>query len=302
MVQVDWAGVFPALMTEMSKDGALDHAATSVHMERCLAAGVSGFVMLGTLGENSSLTHDEKLDVVRHAVAAVDGRVPVLTGVAEATTRAATDYAKAAADVGADGLMVLPAMIYEQDQREAVTHFRSIARATSLPIMIYNNPVSYKLDLTNASFAELADCDTIVAIKESSHDSRRVTDIRNELGDRYRIFCGVDDLALENLLFGAEGWVAGLVNAFPRESVALYRLAKAGRLEEAVVLYRWLMPLLHLDVDKKLVQMIKLANQMTGEGAEWVREPRLTLTGEERERVAAIVQTAIDTRPAIEAV
>ena len=302
MVQVDWAGVFPALMTEMSRDGALDHAATSAHMERCLAAGVTGFVMLGTLGENSSLTRDEKLDVVRHAVAAVDGRVPVLTGVAEATTRAATDYAKAAADVGADGLMVLPAMIYEQDQREAVTHFRSIARATSLPIMIYNNPVSYKLDLTNASFAELADCETIVAIKESSHDSRRVTDIRNELSDRYRIFCGVDDLALENLLFGAEGWVAGLVNAFPRESVALYRLAKAGQLEEAVALYRWLMPLLHLDVDKKLVQMIKLANQMTGEGAEWVREPRLTLTGEERERVAAIVQTAIDTRPAIEAV
>jgi len=198
---------------------------------------------------------------------------------------------------GCDGLMILPSMVYQQDQREGIAHFRSLARATELPVMIYNNRVSYRLDLTAASFAQLGDCKNIVAIKESSHDSRRITDLYNHLGDRYLIFCGVDDLALENLMFGAAGWVAGLVNSFPEETVALYRLAKQGRLDEALNLYRWFMPLLHLDVDVKLVQYIKLANQMCGQGREWVRRPRLVLVGEERECVAAIIAKAIETRP-----
>ncbi|MBI1383637.1 MAG: dihydrodipicolinate synthase family protein [Rhizobiales bacterium] len=302
MTKVSWKGVFPALMTEMTRDGAIDLEATQRHVRSCLAAGCEGFIMLGTLGENCSLSRAEKLEVVAAARDAAGGKVPVLSGVAEYTTRDAASYAREVAEVGADGLMVLPSMVYQQDQREALAHFGTIARATDLPIMIYNNPVSYKLDVTDETFAELAQFDTIVSVKESSHDSRRITDMINRLGDRYVIFCGVDDLVLENLAFGASGWVAGLVNAFPKESVALYKLAKAGRLEEALAIYRWFMPLLHLDVDVKLVQMIKLANQMTGEGAEWVREPRLPLVGEERARVEAIVRRGIETRPKLPSV
>jgi len=196
--------------------------------------------------------------------------------------------------------MTLPSMVYQQDQREGVAHFRKLAQSTDLPIMIYNNRISYRLDLSLASFAELGDCKNIVAIKESSHDSRRITDMINYLDERYLIFCGVDDLALENLMFGAVGWVAGLVNSFPKETVILYRLAKEGRLEEALEIYRWFMPLLHLDVDVKLVQYIKLANQMTGEGKEWVRAPRLTLAGEERNKIESIIAKAIETRPDLE--
>jgi 4-hydroxy-tetrahydrodipicolinate synthase len=217
--------------------------------------------------------------------------------VAEFTTELAIEYVRRAEAAGCDGLMVLPCLVYEQDQREATAHFRAVANATDLPIMIYNNPVSYKVDLSAQTFMELADCDNIVAVKESSHDSRRITDMFNVCGERYRIYCGVDDLVLENLLFGAVGWVSGMVNSFPKEAVALYRLAEAGKLDEALKLYRWFMPLLHLDVDVKLVQYIKLANQVTGEGSEWVRRPRMTLAGAERERVAAVVEEAMRTRP-----
>lgn len=198
---------------------------------------------------------------------------------------------------GATGLMALPCMVYEQDAREAITHFRDMARATSLPIMIYNNRVSYKVDLSPDDLAELASEANIVAVKESSHDSRRITDMINKLGNRYNIYCGVDDLALENLLFGAVGWISGLANSFPREAVQLYRLAAAGKVQEALVLYRWFMPLLHLDVRVKLVQYIKLANQMTGEGAEWVRAPRLLLTGTERALAEAVIAKAMKTNP-----
>jgi len=294
---LDFRGVIPALMTEMTKDGALDHAATSRHLESCLAAGVSGFVMLGTLGENSSLSPDEKEAVVRNAVETVGGRVPVLAGVAEYTTELAIDASKRIARAGAQGLMALPTMVYQQDPREAVHHFRTLARATDLPIMIYNNHVAYKVDLKPEHFAELTGEANIVAVKESSHDSRRVTDMINLLGDRFKLVCGVDDLMLENVLFGAVGWVSGLANSFPREAVALYDLAVAGRIDEAVALYRWFMPMLHLDVATKLVQYIKLANQLAGEGSEHVRAPRLTLVGEERARVEAIVKAALATRP-----
>ncbi len=295
----DWAGVFPALMTEFRPDGALDLDATGRHIESCLNAGITGLVMLGTLGENPSLYPEEKEKVLRMAVEVVAGRVPVLTGVAEYTTEMAIGHVRMAEKVGCDGLMVLPCMVYAQDQREAVTHFRTVAEATSLPIMIYNNRIGYKVDVSPESFNELANCANIVAVKESSHDSRRITDMFNVCGDRYRIFCGVDDLVLENLLFGAVGWVCGLVNSFPKEAVRLVELAQAGKLEDALAIYRWFMPLLHLDVDVKLVQMIKLANQITGEGAEWVRRPRLALEGEERARVIAIVEAAIASRPAL---
>jgi 4-hydroxy-tetrahydrodipicolinate synthase len=298
-MMVDWKGVFPALMTEFREDESLDLEATARHIDRCLSAGIEGLVMLGTLGENSSLAPDEKEAVMRCAVETVAGRVPVLTGVAEYTTDLAIETIRRAERAGCDGLMALPCLVYEQDQREALAHFRAVAQASDLPIMIYNNPVSYKVDLSPTAFTELADCETIVAVKESSHDSRRITDMFNACGDRYLIFCGVDDLVLENLLFGAVGWVAGLVNAFPEEAVALYRLAAAGKVEEAVALYRWFMPLLHLDVDVKLVQYIKLANQITGEGGEWVRRPRMTLMGAERERVTAVVEEALRTRSEI---
>ena len=294
---IDWSGVFPALMTEFKQDESLDLEATARHIESCLDAGCEGLVMLGTLGENSSLAPEEKEAVLRCAVETAAGRVPVLSGVAEYTTELGIAHAKRAERAGCAGLMALPCMVYEQDEREALAHFESLAAASDLPIMIYNNPVSYKVDLSPEAFLKLAKSETIVAVKESSHDSRRITDMINVCGDRYVLFCGVDDLVLENLLFGAAGWVAGLVNAFPKEAVALYRLAREGRVEEALALYRWFMPLLHLDVDKKLVQFIKLANQIAGEGTEWVRRPRLPLAGEERERIAAIVETAIAGRP-----
>jgi 1-pyrroline-4-hydroxy-2-carboxylate deaminase len=294
---VAWKGVFPALMTEFHKDGRLDLDATQRHIRSCLDAGIEGLVMLGTLGENSSLSPDEKEQVLRAAVEACEGRVPVLSGVAEYTTDLAIAHGERARKAGCQGLMVLPSMVYQQDQREGRAHFEAIAGMVDLPIMIYNNPVSYKLDMSPQSFVDMAAAKNIVAVKESSHDSRRITDMINACGDRYLMFCGVDDLVLENLMFGAVGWVSGLVNSFPKEAVALYRYANAGNMDEALALYRWFMPLLHLDVDVKLVQYIKLANQMTGEGSEWVRRPRMQLIGEERAAVMALVQTALDNRP-----
>ncbi|MFB0951777.1 MAG: dihydrodipicolinate synthase family protein [Rhodospirillales bacterium] len=296
-MSIDWQGVFPALMTEFKADGALDLEATQRHIQSCMDAGVEGLVMLGTLGENPSLTQDEKERVLRAAVEATGGKIPVLTGVAEYTTAFGMEFTKRAERAGCAGLMALPCMVYQQDAAEAVNHFRTLAAATDLPIMIYNNPVAYKVDLKPHDFTTLSDVENIVAVKESSHDSRRITDMFNEVGDRYTIFCGVDDLVLENVLFGAKGWVCGMVNSFPKEAVRLFELARAGKVDEAYALYKWFMPLLHLDVDVKLVQMIKLANQMTGEGSETVRAPRLVLSGAEREMVEKIVTHALETRP-----
>lgn len=292
-----WRGVIPALMTEMKQDGALDLDATARHVKSCLAAGCEGFVMLGTLGENSSLSPEEKEAVVRAAVTAVEGRVPVIAGVAEYTTKLAIEVGKRMKNAGAAGLMALPTMVYQQDSREAVHHFQELARSVELPIMIYNNHVAYKVDLSPEDFSQLTGEANVVAVKESSHDSRRMTDMINKLGDRFALFCGVDDLVLENVLFGAVGWVSGLANSFPREAVQLFKLAKTGRTQEALELYRWFMPLLHLDVAVKLVQYIKLANQITGEGSEWVRAPRLPLIGEERRRIETIVRDAMSSRP-----
>jgi dihydrodipicolinate synthase/N-acetylneuraminate lyase len=292
-----WHGVLPAVTTQFRADQSLDLDATGRHLEKLLAAGVHGIIMLGTVGENCSLEPVEKLDVLRSAVRQVRGRVPVLTGVAECTTALACRFAVEAQKAGADGLMVLPAMVYKSDPRETVAHYRSVARATDLPIMCYNNPVSYGVDITPAMFADLADEPKFVAIKESSENVRRITDLKNTCGDRYLLFCGVDDLVLESIMLGATGWVSGLVNAFPDENRLLWDLATGGRYDEALKVYRWYTPLLHLDTHVKLVQYIKLAMAETGMGSEMVRAPRLPLAGREREEILAVIRKAIQTRP-----
>jgi len=298
-MRVDWEGIYPALTTQFHEDDSLDIAATRRHVEALLEAGVHGLVMLGTLGEGTSLTTDEKIAVLDATVKTSAGRVPVLAGIAELTTSAACDLAAAAERIGVEGLMVLPAMAYKADRRETLAHLRKVAAATELPVMVYNNPVSYHVDITPEMFAELADEDSFVAIKESSDDVRRITDLRNEVGDRYQLFCGVDDLALESLVMGADGWLAGLVNAFPRETVRIWELALAGELEKAREIYRWFAPLLRLDTDVKLVQYIKLAVTECGLGSEKVRLPRLALEGEERKRILSVIRRGIETRPAL---
>lgn len=300
-MDVSWSGVYPAVTTQFKADQSLDLVATAAHADGLIRAGVHGLIMLGSVGENTVLDPDEKRAVLAATIEIVQGRVPVLSGVAETSTAAACRFASDAQVAGADGLMVLPAMIYTTDRRETVSHFRAVARASDLPIMCYNNPVSYGTDLTPEAFAELADEPTLVAIKESSDNVRRVTDLINLVGDRYVLFCGVDDLILEAALLGVSGWVAGLVNAFPVESVRLWNLAAAGRWAEARDLYRWFTPLLHLDVHVKLVQYIKLAQTMAGLGTETTRAPRLALEGEERERITAIIQAGLDARPRLAA-
>jgi len=297
--QVGWHGVYPAVTTQFRDDHSVDLPATLEHVETLLRAGVHGLIMLGTVGENCSLEYPEKLEVLRATIRAVAKRVPVLSGVAECSTALACRFAADAQKAGADGLMVLPAMVYKSDPRETITHFRAVARASELPILVYNNPVSYGVDITPAMFQEMADEPKFVAIKESSENVRRITDLKNQCGDRYLLFCGVDDLVLESVVLGAVGWVSGLVNAFPAENRLLWDLALAGRYEEAVKLYRWYTPLLHLDTHLKLVQYIKLAMAETGLGSERVRPPRLPLTGAERESVLAIIRTAIQTRPVL---
>jgi dihydrodipicolinate synthase/N-acetylneuraminate lyase len=299
-VSVQWSGVFPAATTHLHDDQSLDLESTMRHNEIMLQAGITGIIVLGSVGENVSMEYDEKLKVVEAAVEWADGRIPVLTGVAEYTTALACRYARDAQRIGVDGLMVLPAMVYNADPREALTHFRTVARASDLPVMIYNNPPAYRVDVTPEMFTQLADEPTIVAIKESSDNVRRITDIINVCGNRYILFCGVDDLILEAVMLGANGWVAGLVNAFPVENQLLWELAAAGRFAEARALYRWYTPLLHLDTHTKLVQYIKLAEAETGLGTETVRAPRLPIVGEERERVLGLIRKAIATRPQLE--
>ncbi|MSV27896.1 MAG: dihydrodipicolinate synthase family protein [Bryobacterales bacterium] len=296
---VSWNGVFPAATTQFFPDESIDLKATARHLDIMIKAGISGLVLLGSVGENTALEYDEKLTVLKAMIEAVAGRVPVLTGVAETTTRLACRFANDADKLGVDGLMVLPAMIYKSDSREALAHFRTVARSTRLPIMIYNNPPAYYVDVTPAMFGDLAAEPNIVCIKESSDNVRRITDLINLYGDRFILFSGVDDLLLESVLLGAKGWISGLVNAFPDENQALWNLATAGRWEEARALYRWYTPLLHLDTHIKLVQYIKLAMAEVGLGSETVRAPKLTLAGEERERILGTIRNAIATRPVL---
>jgi 4-hydroxy-tetrahydrodipicolinate synthase len=294
---ITWKGVFPAATTQFEPDQSLDLPATLNHLDQLIAAGVHGLIVLGTVGENCSLEYAEKLEVVDATVRHVKKRVPVVAGVAECTTALACRFVEDVRRVGVDGLMVLPAMVYKSDPRETIAHFRHVARSTDLEIMVYNNPVSYSVDITPEMFAELADQPNLVAIKESSENVRRLTDIRNICGERYVLFCGVDDLVLESILLGAVGWVSGLVNAFPAENRKLWDLANSGRWAEALALYRWYTPVLHLDTHPKLVQYIKLAQQESGLGSEVVRAPRLPIVGEERARILSIIRHAIATRP-----
>lgn len=296
-MKVNWRGVYPALTTQFHPDCSLDLEGTRRHLDAMIRAGVHGVIMLGTVGENTSLEPEEKIAVLEAALEAAAGRVPVLTGVAEFTTAAACRFARRAEQTGVQGLMVLPAMVYKADRRETLAHFRAVARSSALPVMVYNNPVSYSVDVTPDMFAELADEPTIAAIKESSDNVRRITDIINLCGGRYILFSGVDDLFLESVLLGVSGWVSGLVNAFPDENRVIWDLAVSGRWEEAREIYRWYMPLLHLDTRVKLVQCIKLAMAETGLGRETTRPPRLPLEGAEREEVLGIIRKAIAARP-----
>jgi 4-hydroxy-tetrahydrodipicolinate synthase len=274
-------------------------AATAKHLDTMIRAGIHGVVLLGTVGENTALEYEEKLTILREMKHAVGGRIPVLTGVAEYTTALACRFARDAEKAGLDGLMVLPAMVYKSDDRETMAHFRSVCGATGLPVMAYNNPVSYSVDISPEMFHELEDVPNLVAIKESSENVRRITDLVNVTGNRYILFGGVDDLILESILLGAQGWISGLVNAFPDENRALWDLSMAGEWEQARELYRWYTPLLHLDTKVKLVQYIKLAMQETGLGSEMTRAPRLPIVGAEREEILAIIRHAIRTRPAL---
>jgi len=298
-MRCDWRGVFPAMTTQFHEDGGLDLDATARHIDRMIGAGVSGLVMLGSLGESNTLDHDEKLEVMRVAIATSAGRVPVLSGVSELSSSAAGRYARRMEEIGANGLMVMPAMAYRAEGEEAKAHFLEVARATGLPIIVYNNPLAYHVDVTPEMFSELAAQENLVAIKESSGDTRRFTDLVNALGDRYVLFAGVDDLALECVVLGAQGWIAGIGLAFPEENQRFWEHAIAGRLEEARALYRWYTPVMHLDVGTKFVQNIKLAIQEVSLGAEWVRLPRMPLSGEERMCVLKIIRTAIESRPLV---
>ncbi len=298
-MKVNWQGVYPALTTPFTTSDTVDHVTFEKNLEAQLAAGVDGVVLGGTLGEASSLLNEEKYELVRFTVGKVNGRVPVIMNIAEQTTRAAAEAAREAERCGASGLMLLPPMRYNADARETLAYFRAVADATPLPIMIYNNPVDYKILVTLDMFETMAAWPTIQAVKESTRDVSNVTRMLNRFGDRYKILTGVDTIALESLLLGAHGWVAGLVDAFPQETVAIYRLAKAGRFTEAAEIYRWFLPLLELDIHPKLVQYIKLAQVATGIGTEYVRAPRLPLEGAERERIWQTIQDALAVRPVV---
>ena len=294
-----WQGVFPAITTQMHKDGSLDLDATAAHAEVLIKSGVSGMIFLGSLGENQPMTGEEKRRVIEAMVKVVNARIPLLSGVAETSTSEAVRYVRDVEKLGADGVMLMPAMLYKGDANETLTHFRTVAKSTGLPIMIYNNPISYANDITPELFAKLADQKNFVALKESSGDVRRITDLHNTVGDRYAIFTGVDNLALEASILGIDGWVAGSGIAFPAENQYFWELTRVGKWDEARAIYRWFTPLLHLDVSTKFVQYIKLAVQEAGLGKEWVRSPRLVLKGEERKRVLKIIHDGIAKRPKV---
>ncbi len=294
-----WQGVFPAITTQMHKDGSLDLDATATHVEALIKSGINGLIFLGSLGENQPMTGDEKRRVMAAMIEVVNGRIPVLSGVAETSTAEAVRYTRDVEKLGADGVMLMPAMLYKGDPDETLAHFRTVAKSTGLPIMIYNNPLSYANDITPELFAKLANQKNFVALKESSGDVRRITDLHNTVGDRYAIFTGVDNLCLEASILGIDGWVAGSGIAFPAENQYFWELTRAGKWDEARAIYRWFTPLLHLDVSTKFVQYIKLAVQEAGLGKEWVRSPRLVLKGEERKRVLKIIHDGIAKRPKV---
>lgn len=298
-MSIQWKGVMPAVTTNFTSEDRLDFKTFEINLKAQLNAGVEGVILGGTLGEASTLLEEEKKELVLETVRIVDGNVPVIMNIAEQTTRGAIEAAQKAESFGAKGLMMLPPMRYKATDHETVLYFSEVAKSTSLPIMIYNNPVDYKIEVTLDMFEELLKLDNIQAVKESTRDISNVTRIINRFGSRLKILTGVDTLGLESLLMGADGWVGGLVDAFPEETVAIYKLAKAGRIQEALTIYRWFLPLLELDINAQLVQNIKLAEVGAGLGTEYVRAPRIPLIGAERERVLAIINEGLRTRPAL---
>ena len=296
-LQVDWQGVYPAVPTQFNEDFSLDIKGTQKHVEALLSEGIHGLVMLGTIGENCSLSLDEKIQVLKATDEVNKGSVPLINGIAEFTTAGACETAVAAANAGVDGFMVMPAMVYNSDRRETVNHFKTVASATDLPIMCYNNPPVYKVDITPEMFEDLAEVENIVCIKEAAGDTRRITDLFNKFKDRYIIFSGLDDVALESILLGCTGWISGLVDAFPRENGLMWDAATSGNWDKALEIYRWYMPMLHFDSHPKLVQYIKLASAEMGYGTETVRAPRLPLIGEQREEALRIIRESAATRP-----
>lgn len=295
----EWKGVFPAITTKFTKDDTLDLDLFAKNVEVQIAAGIDGLILGGTLGEASVLTTTEKETLVKHTIEVANGRVPVLINIAEGATSEALKQAEYAKKWGAQGLMMLPPMRYKTDHRETVAYFKTVANSTDLPIIVYNNPVDYKTEITLDMFEELIACSNIQAIKESTRDVSNVTRIKNRFGDRLKVLCGIDTIAMEEMVMGAEGWVGGLVCAFPAETVAIYRLVKAGKIEEALKIHRWFLPLLELDLHAKLVQYIKLAETQAGIGSEYVRAPRLTLAGAEREAILKIINDGIAARPVL---
>ena len=294
---LEWKGIFPALTTPFTANDELDLSMFEKNLNAQLDAGIHGIIIGGSLGEASTLTIDEKGTLVKFAIKKIEGRIPVVLNIAESSTKDALRQVSLAKEWNVQGLMLLPPMRYKSDDRETVEYFKTIANSTDFPVMIYNNPVDYKIEVTQDMFEELLVCKNITAVKESTRDVSNVTRMRNRFGDRYKILCGVDTIAMEELLLGADGWVAGLVNAFPQETMIIYELVKKGNIEEATKIYRWFMPLLELDIHPKLVQYIKFAQSQTGLGTEYVRAPRLILAGEERERILNVISNAIKKRP-----
>jgi dihydrodipicolinate synthase/N-acetylneuraminate lyase len=298
-MQIQWKGVMPAVTTKFTAADTLDLKMFEVNINAQVDAGVSGIILGGTLGEASTLTDDEKRILIETTVSLVDGKIPVIINIAEQSTKGAIMAANNAEKYGASGLMMLPPMRYKANDYETVTYFKAIAQSTDLPVMIYNNPVDYGIEVTLDMFEEMLNCENIQAVKESTRDISNITRIKNRFGDRLKILTGVDTLGLESILMGADGWVAGLVCAFPRETVAIYELAKAGKITEALEIFRWFLPLLELDISPQLVQNIKLAEVATGIGTENVRAPRLPLHGDERRRVLKIIQEGMHSRPTL---
>ncbi len=296
-MQINWRGVYPAVTTQFNEDESINHEANARMLNQLIDEGVHGIIVNGTVGENCSLSAEEKRAVMANAVKTVNGRVPVLSGVAETTTTLAAQYAVDAEAIGIDGLMVLPGMVYRSTENEAIYHYQKVARATKLPIMIYNNPVTYGVDVSIEGMKTLAAEANIVAVKEATEDTRRISELFREFGDRFIVFGGVDDIALESLMLGATGWISGLTNVFPKQSVAIFNLAAEGRYDEAREIWRWFLPLLRLDTIPTLVQCIKLAEQLAGRGSERCRAPRLPLQGEQRAYVERLYREAVETEP-----
>jgi len=296
---MEWKGIFPALTTPFTVNDELDLPMFEKNLHAQVNAGVHGVIIGGSLGEASTLTTSEKEELIKFALRKVEAKIPVILNIAEASAKDALHQTALAKQWNADGLMLLPPMRYKADDRETIEYFKTVARSTDLPIMIYNNPIDYKIEVTLDMFEELAECKNITAVKESTRDVSNVTRMKNRFVDRYKILCGVDTIAMEELMLGADGWVAGLVNAFPNETAAVYELVRSGKIEEATKIYRWFMPLLELDIHPKLVQYIKLAQVQTGLGTEFVRAPRLVLEAEERKRILKVINDGIASRPSL---